>query len=131
MNKIASIFFISIMHLCAFAGCNFPKQTVDCSPAITPKTEPLAAAQVGEKWGYINTAGKFVVEPQFDEAHAFNEYGLALVKNDGMTGWIDCTGKFIIAPKFIAYVDDYDKPYDFALGLASVGIKDDTNCKYG
>ena len=77
MSKFVSIFFISIMHLCAFAGCKFPKQTVDCSPAITPKTKPLAAVQVGEKWGYIDMTGKFVVEPQFDEAHAFNEYGLA------------------------------------------------------
>ena len=26
MNKFASIFFISIMHLCAFAGCISPQQ---------------------------------------------------------------------------------------------------------
>ena len=71
MSKFASIFFISIMHLCAFAGCNFPKQTVDCSPAITPKTEPLAAAQIGEKWGYIDTTGKIVIEPQFKDADVF------------------------------------------------------------
>ena len=38
---------------------------------ISPKTKSLAAVQIGEKWGYIDTTGKIVVEPQFEEADYF------------------------------------------------------------
>jgi len=75
------------------------------SLSISPKTKSLAAVQIGEKWGYIDTTGKIVVQPQFDCAYAFNESGLALVENDGEIGWIDCTGKFIIEPRYIAVRD--------------------------
>ena len=43
------------------------------SLSISPKTKSLAAVQIGEKWGYIDTTGKIVVQPQFDCAYAFNE----------------------------------------------------------
>ncbi|MBO7125102.1 MAG: WG repeat-containing protein [Bacteroidales bacterium] len=41
------------------------------SLSISPKTKPLAAVQIGEKWGYIDTTGKIVVQPQFEEADYF------------------------------------------------------------
>ena len=41
------------------------------SLSISPKTKPLAAVQIAEKWGYIDTTGKIVVQPQFEEADYF------------------------------------------------------------
>ena len=87
--------------------------------------------QIAEKWGYIDTTGKIVVQPQFDCAYAFNESGLALVEKDGKIGWIDCTGKFIIEPRYIAVRDVYDKPWDFSFDLAPVGFGSISDCKYG
>lgn len=51
------------------------------------------------RWGYINTAGKFVLEPQYDEALPFSDF-LAPVKIDGKWGYINGEGKFIIEPKY-------------------------------
>ena len=35
------------------------------------ENQPLALVQVGEKWGFIDTTGKFVIEPQFLDAKNF------------------------------------------------------------
>ncbi len=54
------------------------------------------------KLGYIDKAGKVVVEPQFDRAENFSE-GLAAVRvggRRGTCGYIDKTGKFAINPQF-------------------------------
>src|SRR5262245_48550434 len=40
--------------------------------------EPLYPARVGDKWGYINRAGQFVIAPAYDDAEDFSE-GLAVV----------------------------------------------------
>lgn len=47
---------------------------------IRPFSEGLAAVQQDEKWGYINTAGKWVIPPQYQSAGAF-QTGRALVRN--------------------------------------------------
>ena len=41
--------------------------------------EALAKVKIGDKWGYINKKGEFVINPQFDDARFFLE-GLARVK---------------------------------------------------
>jgi len=49
------------------------------------------------KWGFIDKAGKFVINPQFDEAMSFND-GLARVKLGRKIGYIDATGKYVWNP---------------------------------
>jgi hypothetical protein len=60
-----------------------PDELPDRRVSITPQfsrvqrfAEGVAAASIAynaslEKWGYINTSGKFVIEPQFDYAELF------------------------------------------------------------
>ncbi len=71
--------------------------------------EDMLAVEKGGKWGYINKKGEWVIEPQFDEACAFQENGYAIVgietKDDkGLTieayGLIDKSGNYVIEPKF-------------------------------
>lgn len=66
-------------------------------------------------WGYMDGAGKMVIEPQFAEAHPFHE-GRALIKDeDGKYGVIDELGQIILKPTY-AYARDY------AEGLAAVVV---------
>ena len=61
-------------------------------------SEGLASEKVGDKSGYIDRSGHFVINPQFDLALPFID-GLALVaKGRGPgaeLGWIDNTGKYV------------------------------------
>ena len=50
-------------------------------------------------YGYINSAGKFVLEPQYENALPFADF-LAPVKKNGKWGFINGEGKFIIEPRF-------------------------------
>ena len=72
-----------------------------------------------DKWGYADTLGNIVIEPQYDGAARFSE-GLAEVEKDDKYGFIDKTGKVVIEPQ-------YDAAGYFSDGLAVVK-KDD---KYG
>jgi hypothetical protein len=45
----------------------------------------------------VDKTGKFVVNPQFDEAMSFDN-GLARVKFSHKTGYVDLTGKYVWNP---------------------------------
>ncbi len=57
----------------------------------------------GNRYGYIDKTGHFVINPQFDFAWIFSE-GLAAVligdEETGKWGYIDKTGHFVINPQF-------------------------------
>lgn len=67
-------------------------------------------------YGYIDTTGRYVINPQFDEAGDFHK-GLALVKFGGKWGYIDTKGCYVINPQF-------DDAEDFNEGLAAVELGD-------
>jgi WG containing repeat len=60
--------------------------------------EGAAVVQVGEKYRFINKAGKFITG-DFDSVDVFNR-GAAIVSLNGKYGLIDKQGKFIIQPQF-------------------------------
>lgn len=70
------------------------------------------------KFGYVDTTGKLVIQPQFDMAGSFSE-GLAVVVVDLKSGYIDKTGAFVIQPQF-SYADPFHD------GLAAVWNKDES-----
>ncbi len=56
--------------------------------------------QKGEKYGYMNSRGRWIAEPEYTYARPFFE-GLAVVGNkDGKKGMIDKNGNFVIEPIF-------------------------------
>ncbi|HEX7578228.1 MAG TPA: WG repeat-containing protein, partial [Verrucomicrobiae bacterium] len=59
---------------------------------------PFAPFGGGGRYGYINPEGKFIINPQFDDAGPFSG-GLAAVKM-GHWGFVDKTGKVVINPQF-------------------------------
>jgi len=62
-------------------------------------SEGLAQVKKGDKWGYINKEGIFIVEPQFEEGGYFSE-GFALIKKDNKWGYIKKNGSIAIEPQF-------------------------------
>lgn len=84
-------------------------------------SEGLAAVRKDGKWGFINTKGEMVIQPQFIneldfltiDTPIFSE-GLALVKKGELWGYIDKTGKFVIEPTF-------ENADNFHNGLAVIG----------
>ena len=50
------------------------------------------------RWGYIDSMGKFVIEPQFNLASDFNGYSVAIIEKDGKYGVINSNGEYILNP---------------------------------
>ncbi|HEX6183070.1 MAG TPA: WG repeat-containing protein [Pyrinomonadaceae bacterium] len=72
----------------------------------------------GSVYGYMDTAGRVVVEPQFITAGYFRE-GLADVCKDyGRCGYIDRSGKFVVPPK-------YKETHPFSEGLGALITQDE------
>ena len=71
----------------------------------------LFLIQQYEKFGFINSSGKIVIQPKFLSAENFSE-GLAAVRTNGTYGYIDATGHFIIPAIY-----DYAQPFSDGLAL--------------
>ncbi len=61
--------------------------------------DTYAAVMIDGKWGFVDSKGKMVIEPQYEDARSFAN-GFAAVKVDGMWGFINLDGKMVIEPQF-------------------------------
>ena len=61
--------------------------------------EGLAPACLNDRWGYVDTAGRLVIGPWFDEVDQFSE-GLAAVEQSDKWGYIAPSGRFAVEPQF-------------------------------
>jgi hypothetical protein len=69
-------------------------------------TEGLLPINIHGLWGYLDTSGATIIEPQFIEAFPFCQ-SLARVRHiNGKFGIIDLNGKFVIQPKY-SLLGDY------------------------
>ena len=72
---------------------------------------------IGSQYGFIDSKGKIVIEPQFNFANSHFSEGLCFVKTGGRTGFIDSTGTFVLE-----LADSINFADDFCHGLARVTI---------
>jgi WG containing repeat len=93
----------------------------DCATVWGEFAEGLSRWKIGNKYGFIDRSGNFIIAPQFDLAFNFSE-GLAAVRVGRKWGCVDKTGKMVITPHPFAHVED------FRHGLAFVNAVDG---KYG
>lgn len=76
--------------------------------------EGLARVKINDNWGFINTSGNVIINPDilkskteirtsapYDDVSDFRE-GLAMVLTRNRIGYIDKTGKWVIQPELIA-----------------------------
>ncbi|MDP9916635.1 hypothetical protein J2W24_002282 [Variovorax boronicumulans] len=69
----------------------------------------LAKVRIGEKWGFIDTAGNVAIEPVFDDLSSFCYAGFAVfLHTNNKWGCIDATGDVVIDPVY----DDIDLSFD-------------------
>ena len=67
-----------------------------CSAKKSKVSLDIIPVKQGDYWGYVDREGKFVINPQFKQAFAFQD-GLALVKSgQDLFGYIDAKGKMVI-----------------------------------
>lgn len=52
----------------------------------------------GRVFGYINYKGKFIIEPKYERAGNFNDFGLAVVEEKNLVGLINTKGEYIVKP---------------------------------
>jgi hypothetical protein len=108
-------------------GCSRNSSLADAASAGTTSDSStiLLPVKVSGKWGYANSNGQLVINPQFDYADDFHE-GRALVclgkpctwwdspsPNESRWGYIDTSGKMVITPQ-------YGAAASFSEGVASV-----------
>jgi hypothetical protein len=77
---------------------------------INPGTEGLFPAGKGAKTGFVNSSGKWVIEPKFDEVGNFHER-LASFRNSSKWGLVGMDGNIISGPK-------WDEIKNFSSGIA-------------
>ena len=83
--------------------------------------EGRAPVSIGGRFGYIDTVGKVVIEPQFATADPFHE-GHAVVRDDaGRTGYVRLDGNMAIDPLWL------EEAHPFSAGRARVRL----NGQYG
>jgi hypothetical protein len=118
--SIAALMFVATPTLAAQGGIGTaqkPQKRTTTATASKP-VEALAIVVLGGRQGYIDTAGHYVINPQFYLVYDFHE-GLAAVDPELITkgiitnkdgsleskieykfGYIDKTGEFVINPQF-------------------------------
>jgi hypothetical protein len=94
-----------------------PTVQIDQFEGYSYASEGFMAVQADGKWGYINQAGEFVIEPQFSNFRPFSE-GLVAVQVGNKWGYMNRMGEFVIQPQFASVSD-------FSEGLAAVSLKPD------
>jgi len=91
---------------------------VGAEPGSEKESTRLFPVRLNGKYGYIDTTGSLVIEPQFESAENFSE-GFARVRLGGSWGYINSTGRMVFQPNF-------QLASDFSEGLAWVRIGNKT-----
>lgn len=74
--------------------------------------QKLIPATDENKWGFIDTTGKWILQPQFDFCEPYSQ-GMALIENNDLFGFVDLFGKIIVEPI-------YEEADNFNEGVAIV-----------
>lgn len=78
-----------------------------CNNGENKLNNGLIPALSGERWGYIDLKGEYVINPQFDFALPFID-GMALVMKGDKYGYVNEKGEYIISPKYDNATPFYD-----------------------
>lgn len=74
--------------------------TLDCTHTDILTNDGIIAFEKGGKWGFVNTEGKVIIEPQYEKAKSFSN-GLAAVCKGGLWGFINANNNLVIECKYL------------------------------
>jgi len=76
-----------------------PVEGFSCEDIDVCTSDKIIAYKSSGKWGFADTSGKIIIEPQYEEAKSFSN-GLAAVCQNGAWGFIDTDNNVVIDCKF-------------------------------
>ncbi|MEC3906090.1 WG repeat-containing protein [Tamlana sp. 2201CG12-4] len=106
--------------------------------SISANAQKIALVNENNLYGYIDSNGEYIIEPQFKKAKDFSENGLAPVRKNKKWGYINTKGDWVIQPQFdnakvfindLAWVANGKKEY-FIDVLGKMIIEPKPNTKY-
>lgn len=90
--------FLSALALAVLLSCTLSSCSGGSGNGSDLNTN-LLPVKIGEKWGYVNQRGEYVINPQFDKAYSFTN-GRAMVIVNDKYGFIDEKGSYVVNPKY-------------------------------
>lgn len=82
----------------------------------------------GNKYGYINKEGKEIIPFKFMNAYNFNQYGLAIITEEGGYGIINSEGTYIVNAEY-SLTNPYSEGRSIYVENTSMGILDEKGNK--
>ncbi len=83
------------------------KTSLDCSDIDCYTSDKKIAICKDGKWGFVNSSGKVIIEPTYENAKSFSN-GLAAVMKDGKWGFINSDGTLVIECEYaeVGYMNE-------------------------
>ena len=80
----------------------------------------LCQVREGDRWGFIDRSGQWVIQPQFQELQGFDAFGLAIAMQNDLCGLINREGQWVIEPTFnhIMVIEPVYEELDWKLSLS-------------
>ena len=78
----------------------------------------------GRVYGYINDKGTFVIEPKYQNAYDFNEFGIAIVWENSLAGVINAQGEYVVKPSY-ASINPYKEGRAIYTLKDTMGVMDE------
>lgn len=97
-SSVSSVFISGLLEVAANGKKGFINQdgeeviSTEYDDVGTTEEEPIAVRK-GEKWGFVNKAGKIIIPFIYDSAQGFGTTGQALVEKDGQRYYINKNGR--------------------------------------
>ncbi len=93
---IGSGIAVVVAAVLVFFLCFYPKPVDPFKPDME-----LIPVYDGEKWGYVNAEGRYIIQPQFEMAEFFCNNLAKVEDSEGKVGYIDKTGVYVIPAKYV------------------------------
>lgn len=114
MKKLLQLVMVSL--ICASCGHSGSNVDYDLIPVKT-----------GERYGYINPKGEYIINPQFKNADAFRDGRARVQDMKGNYGFIDKQGNYVIQPEYKEATGFYEgtawvvKPQGYPMAIKTDG----------
>ncbi len=127
MNWVLKFWLCITLLMVAQLGVNRPAYAAEekrsVAEQLLPFSEGVAGINIDGKWGFIDTAGKQVIDPVYSTVRSYHE-GHAAVRLEKKWGLVDKKNKYVINPRFEEGMGDLSEGLIAVKGQESWGYID-------